>query len=487
VAAAAAAALMLWVGGAPEAPAAGASGAALHAALEREVAGVASKGGRIGVQVTDLETGEVLYQRAAGDMYILASNTKLLTTSAALGLLGPAHRFETVLYRRGVLAGTVLVGDLVLEGAGDPCMGVRLDGEADGALQRLARSVREAGIREVRGDVVADARVFDGDLQHDGWPGDQLDRWYAAPVAGLNINDGCVDVEVGPGPSPGAPASVRLVPHSDLFEIENRCQTVGPKDKHVIAVGRKPGSHVLVVRGTVRSNASPLVTSIALYDPAMVVGDVLRRCLVAEGIEVRGQVRLAGADDPPALQGTVPVAMHASMLAQAIPVINKRSQNVWAESLLKAMGALRGEGGSFAGGAAAALAHLRALGVPEGEVEMVDGSGLARGNRASPRALVTLLRVMALGQHGNLFVASMPVAGVDGTLRKRLNGVEGAARVRAKTGTIRGVSSLSGYVLPGAAGGRTLVFSILTNGFPGGAGAARRFQDRLVKRMLEGG
>ncbi|GIW72936.1 MAG: peptidase M15 [Planctomycetota bacterium] len=458
--------------------------ARLDGLLRPEVVGE----GQLGVQVLDLGSGQVLYAREAGRPLVLASNTKLFTTAAALGLLGAGYRFETWLVRRGTLAGTVLLGDLVLVGGGDPCLGARLDGEPEGALRRLARSVREAGITEVRGDLVADARRFDRQLQHPDWPADQLDRWYAAPVAALNLNDGCVDVEVAPGPAPGAPARVRLSPACALFELDNRCLTVGADDKHLIAVGRRPGTHTIVVRGTVRVGAAPLVTSVALHEPALVVVEVLRRCLAEEGVEVTGRTRLAEPDEPPpgraGEQQLQPLAVHVSLLAQALPVINKRSQNCWAEMVFKALGAQGGEPGSFARGAAAVRGFALGLGVEPAELEIADGSGLARTNRASPRAVATLLRAMALGPHANPFIASLPIGGEDGTLARRFSGMPGAARVRAKTGTIEGVSALSGYILPARPGGRTLVFSILTNGLPGGAGAARQLQDRMVGAML---
>ncbi|RME76998.1 MAG: D-alanyl-D-alanine carboxypeptidase/D-alanyl-D-alanine-endopeptidase, partial [Planctomycetota bacterium] len=330
-----------------------------------------------------------------------------------------------------------------------------------------------------------DARYFAPPLQHPDWPRDQLDRWYEAPVSALTLQDGCVDVTVGPGAAAGAPAVVRLAPAGTPLRVENRCTTVGKDGRHVVAVGRKPATDVIVVRGSVRLGSRPRTVSIALRDPAIVVGHVLRRALEAEGVSVGGQVRLATADDPPASHGSVPIAGCATPLAQTVPVILKRSQNLWAESLCKVLGAERGGEGSFRAGSAVVRKRVLALGVAPEQIALVDGSGLARDNRASARALVTVLRAAARGPNAALFVGALPIGGLDGTLRKRLRDRPDAARVRAKTGTIRGVSTLSGYVLPARPGEATLVFSILTNGVRGGAGAARRLQDRIVEVLLD--
>ncbi len=457
----------------------------LGAALERVLANSTLGKARIAIEVAELERGRVLYARRAHEPQILASNTKLWTCAAALARLGPSYRLETALYRRGTLAGTVLLGDLVLVGGGDPSLGPRFDATLESVLVRFARSVREAGIREVRGAIVADARAFLPPAQHPAWPQDQLDRWYAAPVSALTINDGCVDVTVRPGPQPGAQAVVTMVPHTALLQLDNRCRTVAQQREHRIVIGRKAGTNIIIVRGGVWRRAAPLTHSVALHDPALVTADVLRGALEAEGITVRGGVRHAAADAPPPARSGVLLAAHTTALAQLLPVIGKRSQNLWAESLCRMLGLRGGKGGSFSGGVAVIEAFGREIGIPQDELHLVDGSGLARGNRASAHAIVTLLRTMALGPHGGVFVAALPIGGVDGTLRKRLRDREDAARVRAKTGTIRGVSTLSGYVLPARPDGRTLVFSILVHGMPGGTSAARRLQDRLVAVVLD--
>ncbi|RME73457.1 MAG: D-alanyl-D-alanine carboxypeptidase/D-alanyl-D-alanine-endopeptidase, partial [Planctomycetota bacterium] len=262
--------------------------ASLADAIDAVVRSKAAARARIGVCVAELGSGRERYAHDADRPLRLASNTKLLTVWAALELLGAEHPLRTTLYRRGTLAGQVLLGDLVLEGRGDPTLGQRFDGAPEVAFRRMARAVRQAGIVEVRGDLVLDARYFAPPLQHPDWPRDQLDRWYEAPVSALTLQDGCVDVTVGPGAAAGAPAVVRLVPAGTPLRVENRCTTVGKDGRHVVAVGRKPATDVIVVRGSVRLGSRPRTVSIALRDPAIVVGHVLRRALEAEGVSVGG-------------------------------------------------------------------------------------------------------------------------------------------------------------------------------------------------------
>ncbi|MHC4831653.1 MAG: D-alanyl-D-alanine carboxypeptidase/D-alanyl-D-alanine endopeptidase, partial [Planctomycetota bacterium] len=419
---------------------------------------------------------------------ILASNTKLFTTAAALDQLGSQHRIETVLFGRGYIDGPMLQGDLVCLGGGDPTLGERYFGRADGPLERLARAVKSAGIRTVTGDLVLDDRLFDREHQHKGWPADQLDRWYAAPVGALALNDGCIDVTVGPASRAGLPAKVTMAPNTGVVEVTGTCTTTGTRSEHVVHVGRRPGKETYVVRGAVLAGTEPTVTSVAQWQPAVVFGNVLRDRLLEQGVEVKGRVRLVG-DGEPRTQpgpGMRPVAVHGTWLAEILPVINKRSQNHWAEMTLKRLGASATGQGTFKSGAQAVMAWTTGIGIPTGEAVLVDGSGLARENKASPRALVRVLEVMAGHREADVFLASLAVGGSDGTLAKRLRGLPGAHRLRAKTGTIRAVSSLSGYVLPARQGDPLIAFSILGNNLRA-TGAARRAQDKIVEILLRHG
>jgi len=442
----------------------------------------------IGVSVIEVATGKVLWERGADRPLSLASNTKLVTTACALEKLGPGYRFETTLSRRGEIRAGTLHGDLIVTGGGDPCMGARFDGTADAALRRFGRALREAGVRAVTGGLIADDRLFDRERQHPEWPRDQLDRWYAAPVSALTLNDACIDITVSPGARAGLPAVVTLAPMTALLELELRCGTTADRKEHVVDIGRRPGAEKYVVRGQILAASDPVVSSIAVFDPSLVFASVMKERLADEGVAIAGPARVVAPDE--ALADQVPLAAHASLLAQALPVVNKRSQNHVAEQLLKTLGAVKGAGGSFAGGAAVEAEFLASLGVAKEKISLVDGSGLARGNKLPASAVTTLLAVTARGKHGSAYLSSMAVAGQDGTLEKRLKAPALAGRVFAKTGTINAVSALSGYVAPRARPGleapppgSTIAFSVLVNRCPGGAGRARRLQDDAVQAI----
>lgn len=474
--------LVLVLGSAPAAL----GGEALAADLDAIFSAPDLRDAALGCVAIDLATGETLYEREADRPLSLASNQKLFTTACALDRLGPAFRFETTLHAEGdVLPEGLLAGNLVVRGGGDPCIGTRFDGAPDGALARFARAVREAGIRRVGGDVVADDRLFDRERRHPGWPRDQLDRWYAAPVSALALNDGCVDVTVAPGPRPGAAPVVTLAPALPLFSVDLRASTTAERREHVVSVARAAGTERLTVRGAILAGADPVVTSVAVEEPALVFAAALLERLRAEGIEVAGAARLVHPDEP--RPAAAPLVAHASLLAQALPVVNKRSQNFSAEMLFKTLAAHDGTGrpGSFEGGRAAVERFLaERLGAPEGSFSVEDGSGLARGNRAAPRQVARLLQAMARHRDAAAFFGSLAVPGAPGTLEKRLRSPALRGRVLAKTGSIAGVSALSGYVLVGA-GGRAegVAFSIVANGLRAGPGAARRAQDLAVEAI----
>lgn len=459
----------------------------LAARLDAILDDPALRGAEMGVAVVDLESGKTLYERNAAKPLSLASNQKLVTTACALDRLGAAHRFETTLLRAGEIAGDTLEGDLVLRGGGDPCVSARFDGESDAVLRRFARALREAGVKRVTGGVVADDRLFDREMRHSQWPKDQLDRWYCAPVSALVLNDGCVDVKVAAGARAGLAPAVTIEPATSFFEIDLRAVTTAQKREHVISVERQSagGRERLVVRGAVLAGAEPVEATVAVGDPALLFASVLRERLAAEGIAVDGPARLV--KDGEDFAGAAPLAVHSSLLAQALPVINKRSQNHYAEMVLKAIAAAETKTpGSFAGGAAAVGRFLEEIGIARDSFAIEDGSGLARGNRMAPRALAALLRTMARHREAGTYLASLAVAGADGsTLHARLKTPGLRGHVLAKTGTINGVSALSGYVLadPASPVRRGFAFAVIGNNLREGPGHAREAQDRCVEAL----
>ncbi|MFN7974272.1 MAG: D-alanyl-D-alanine carboxypeptidase/D-alanyl-D-alanine-endopeptidase [Acidobacteriota bacterium] len=432
---------------------------------------VASRGDqRVGICVRKLD-GEVLYQRSSADLYELASNTKLLTTSAALDTLGHNFGFVTRVYARGdVDYFGNLDGDLVLSGTGDASLtGKFRTGDIDGLVDEWVASIREKGISSVMGNIVV-ARNDDFD------PKSEPDNAMGGDFEGANEPDEDEEIEdlevstpteallieISPG-KVGRRATLGIRPAGSSLKVLNNCLTV-PGSVRQIAVSRGR-ANVITVSGRIGASAGTVTEILAYGDPELMAASLLRQNLPHSGVPVRGDIRVAMqptslATDP----GTILIAEARAELSDTLNVVNKRSHNQSAEEILRVMGA---QAGAASGrdlqtrGCSVVTDFLLRSGIPRGTFSVVDGSGLSHGNRMSPESLSLLLTKMASTDSATVFKSSLAVPGEDGTLRARLPGIERYANVAAKTGHIGGVNTLSGY-LDTRKGG--YVFSVLTNG-----------------------
>jgi D-alanyl-D-alanine carboxypeptidase/D-alanyl-D-alanine-endopeptidase (penicillin-binding protein 4) len=436
-----------------------------------------------GVHVVDLESGETVFSHAAETPRILASNTKLVTSAAALELLGPGYVFRTPVLARGAVAGGWLRGDLAVVGGGDPNISGRLhDGDPLAVFRLWAAELLRRGIRRVEGDVYLVHGLFEPPRVHPDWPRDQLDRYYEAPVEALSFSDNAVLVRVAPGTAAGRPAQVETVPDLPLFSFDNRAATTSSRRRHRVAIDRIDGSNRLRVAGAVLRRAAPVESWIAVADPLAYFGAAMREALAEEGIAVSGEMR-AVAELPAGPWRKV--AEHRSDLLTTVEVILKRSQNFYAESLLKLLGAeLCGEG-SWEAGLEVLAEYLDGVGIPRGGYELADGSGMSRGNRMSPRQVTWLLSYMRRRPLAREFMLALSHSGEPETAwERRLAEPAYRSNVFAKTGGLNGVSTLSGYVKAGS--GRLYAFSILMNG-AAERWRAKRAQDAILRVLIDSG
>jgi D-alanyl-D-alanine carboxypeptidase/D-alanyl-D-alanine-endopeptidase (penicillin-binding protein 4) len=438
-----------------------------------------------GIEIEELDSGRVVYSHDAGRLFTPASNTKLFTTAAALALIGPDYHFRTTAesatlpdkYGR-------LSGDLVLTGRGDPNLSDRalpytLKTQRPLApahvFEEIADQVAAHGVKVIDGDIVADDSFFVYERYGEGWSqGDFL--WeYGAPVSALAINDNAVYVNILPAERVGERAFVTSAPFAVYYSIENRVLTspanTGPRK---ISIQRQPGSTRLEIWGNIPLDDPGVTEELAIEEPAEFSARLLAELLARRGVILHGRTRarhltmanLAADGTPPAAQPVsqppVLLAEHDSPpLALDITVINKVSQNLHAEMLLRLLGREKGAGGSVAGGLEVLRRFLAQAGVQPGEYAFYDGSGLSRQNLVSPRATVKLLRYAASQPWGAEYMESLPLAGVDGTLESRFTRLPPGAILRAKTGSLLHVNALSGYLT--TAHGERLVFSIMSN------------------------
>jgi PBP4 family serine-type D-alanyl-D-alanine carboxypeptidase len=423
------------------------------------------------VRVYSLDTKEVLYERNADLSLNPASNMKLLTSATAFAKLGPEYRFTTrVLAAAKPGADGVLHGDLVLQGGGDPTLET-----AD--LEKLAEAVRAAGIRRVEGGLVADDFRFSTDRLGNGWNWDDEPFYYSAQVSALSVNRNVLYVDVRPGKA-GEPPVVQVRPIEGVLQIESHPLTGAAGTPTRLNVQRQRARNGVRVDGSIAEDAEPVLNRlVSVEEPQLYAAALFRKLLSERGVEVTAPTRHAQLSAP------VEIAAHQSgPLSEIMAKLNKPSDNLFAELLLRELGKQVKGKGDWETGSEVVEGWLKEIGVDAGGVRVNDGSGLSRLDLVTARALSDMLIHIQTQPWKDAFVASLPVAGVDGTLRARLQGTKAASNVRAKTGTLLHVSGLSGYA-SGAAGER-LVFSILVN-HHAGALSAKRVEDMIAVALAE--
>jgi serine-type D-Ala-D-Ala carboxypeptidase/endopeptidase (penicillin-binding protein 4) len=449
----------------------------LAQALNAEVSRALRVTAALGVHIVDLASGQTIYAYNPDEPRMIASNSKLFTTAAALDTLGPGYFFETRFVMRGKVRDGVLDGDLGVVGGGDPHISGRdYDGDSYGAFRPWAAALRERGIRKVQGDLWLAHGLFEDLRIHPDWPRDQLTRWYEAPIDALSFNDDCIMVRVTPGRNGGL-AKVELIPDLPVVRIENTARTTAGRSQALVVA--RTGD-TIVVRGAIWQGSGPSDTWVTIPDPVDYFGHAVKAALAEEGIEVTGRLRPVAQ-----LPGAVweRVAVHRSDLVSVIDVTNKRSQNYYAETLAKEIGAARCGEGSWKEGVRAIREFAVNLGIPARTFSMADGSGMSRENRFPPRALTTLLRQMYFRPGGRELAQSLPYGGEDnGHWKHRFAQPPYRGNVLAKTGTLENVSALSGYAK--AVSGKSYAFSLLFNRVNGDAHAA---QDRIIMALIDHG
>ena len=429
---------------------------------------------RTGIKIVSLETGEVLYQQNSQKLFHPASNMKLLTTAAALKYLGPNYRFRTVLLAdSGSVVDTVVEGNLYLKGFGNPDM-TTID------LREIIQELKRQGIRRIAGNLICDASFFDDLYWGKGWMWDDVSSWYFAPISALSVNGNCVTVYVKPGSSPGEPLQVEVDPPTAYVTIANQGRTVALKDTSnptLLKVQRKwkTAENTIVVEGSLPVGAPIQKFVIDVVNAPLYVGTLFKELLVQDSVIFQGEVMQGKAP-----RNAVPLVTHLSdPLTLVIYHTNKVSDNFSAEMILKTLAAERkGAPGTAEHGVAIIRQYLHQLGVDSTSYQIVDGSGVSRYNLVTPDLMIALLQDMYQDFRFQAeFQTSLPIAGVDGTLRERMRGTPAQGVLRAKTGTLSGVSALAGYTT--TADGEPIAFSVIMEHFVGSAARVRKVQDRI--------
>jgi len=444
-----------------------------------------------GIQVLDPERGETLAEVHPRHFFLPASNTKLFTTALALVRLGPDYRFRTrVLAAEKPDAQGRLRGDLHLIGGGDPTLSNRIYPYVKGpkagnplqGIEELADQVYQAGVRRVEGDIIGDDTAYVWEPYPDGWALDDALWEYGAPVSALTVNDNVIQVQLRAG-SEDEPVSVRLFPSLDYYLLDTRIRVQAGAGR--VWVERLPGSYHLRLWGSLAPKQQQSI-SLAIVDPALFAARAFRDALRLRGITVTGRAvaRHRYANDKAAApaEGIELAWRQSPPLLEILRVIDKVSQNLHAEIVLREVGrVLRGEGSREAGLAEMA-ALLDEIGIARTECRLLDGSGLSRLNLVTPAAIVRLLEFMHRSPHREAWMSLLPIGGEDGTLSARFGGAPTARRIRAKTGTLSLSNALSGYAESGRG---VLAFAIMANNALAPAAEVRAVIDKIALLLAE--
>ena len=430
---------------------------------------------KVGVDVVDVESGKTLYARNDAGLFNPASNVKLFTTAAALAILGPEYRWKTVVYADAPISGGELKGRLYLKGHGDPTLVVE-------DLWRIVTDLYAGGLRKVSGDLVVDDTFFDNVRVGPGFDQKQEDLPFRAPNGALSLNYNAVGVHVMPGAGDAAAARVIIDPQTPYFTVVNDARTVAVGRSAVTVESRETPDHTeLRVAGRIRLGDEGLIFLRRVAHPDLYTAHAFLELLSRRGIKVSGNiVRDAAPSTARAL-----TAHYSQPLGVVVRDVNKRSNNFMAEQLLKTLGAeTGGRPGTWQKGVDAVGGFLERLGIARKDYKMTNGSGLYNSNLFSPAQLTTLLRVAYKDfRFAADFIGSLGLAGADGTVSHRMEGGMAERYVRAKTGTLAGVSCLAGYA--GAPGHAPLAFAILMNDLPDpSTQRARRAQDAIAEALV---
>ncbi|MCC5876045.1 MAG: D-alanyl-D-alanine carboxypeptidase/D-alanyl-D-alanine-endopeptidase [Candidatus Sumerlaeia bacterium] len=433
----------------------------------------------IGLHVLDLDSGEVLFEKRANKLMTPASNMKLYSSAAALDVLGADFRWETRLYASGPVNDGTVEGDLIITGTGDPVF------RSEELAVMISEWVSENGIQRINGDIVVHANAFQFGPKGPGWAWDDDPSAYNMSVDGLTMDYNVLTVEILPGSEVGGPARVAFSNPSDHPTIVNNTRTVAAETEDTrTRVTREPFIDVIEVSGTIPADASSRTSRLTMHDPASWIGGVAAQFLEDEGVTVSGDVLVNREGSAPEVGGGSVSTHQSPPLAEVLPPFNKPSENIIGEVLLLTLAAQTGNRPGYTQGNRHLTTWLtETVGLPGGSFRVADGSGLSRYNQITAEGTNALLAHMWTHPRRDVYVASLPIAGVDGTLRNRMTDEATRGKVLAKTGTMSSVSCLSGYVR--TANGRTLAFSLLTNGWVGSSIPSRNFQDEICAILVE--
>jgi serine-type D-Ala-D-Ala carboxypeptidase/endopeptidase (penicillin-binding protein 4) len=436
---------------------------------------------QINAEVFSLDRSEILYEKNPQQLFIPASTNKIITAAVALMRLGSEYRFETRVFAEGPIENGTLKGNLVVVGSGDPSQSAKFNtGDPFAVFRSWAGKLKEKGVQTISGAIIGNDGSFGMSGLGLGWEWNDLAYAYAAPAGALQFNDNTVELQIFPGKAQGNPAEIRASPLENYLKISNQVATVPGGGPAKIQIDNGDTDETITISGTVPAKGPAVLQTVAVRRPTHFYIAALQSTLSVEGIRVNKASTAKGAVYD--TQSLSLLWIHTSPpLSEIVKYLLKNSQNLYAETLVRALGmSLRGEG-SIAKGKEIIEETLGQIGITAGSYFFADGSGLSRLNLESADSFVRLLRFLKQDRIFQIFYDSLPIAGIDGTLAARMKKTKAEDKVRAKTGTMSNVSSIAGYVK--TADGEMLAFSIAVNNALSAREVAESIQDRVLENL----
>lgn len=442
----------------------------------------------IGVRIQSLTSNKVIFEKNSGRHFVPASTIKIVTLASALYYLGPSYRFNTYLLTDSPVTPDGTIENLYLQGSGDPSL-------MDYDLLRLAQELSQRGIKKVVGNIYVDDQVFDDVLWARGDMWDDRGKGYAAPVCGLNLNYNRLQIKTVPSLQANGNATPLMQPKTNFVQVTSQVQMKDGGRSLSVSIergkdrsewpsttndGLRKGDKI-IIDGTMSKNAEPFYSLLAVNDPGMMAATVLKEELEHLGVKVHGSIGRKPVPTP-----SVTLAKHESRsLAEALIDFTKISNNIANDALVKAIAAQAGvRPATFAAGLKLINDFLaKEVGIEANSLVTADGAGLSRYNLITPEQMVKVLNYAANHFHmGPEFIAALPIGGEDGNLRTRLTMEKMRGQIRAKSGTMSGLSNLAGYIID--ENGERYVFAIMINGFIGSAAPYISLQDKILAAMV---
>lgn len=441
----------------------------------------------IGICIQSVETGEFIFKHNESKNFVPASTQKIVTTSAALDLLGEDFKFTTKLYLDGqIMPNGEFLGNVIIRGLGDPTISKYYHRNPMEILENWAKKIDSLGISSIKGKIIADDSYFDNAYYGQGWSWDDFPYYYSSQVSALTINDNRVDFYIYSGDSVDDYSHITNYPVSPYYRLINNVKTAVSSNNAVINSNREINSNIIKLSGAVpfeKSRKSSQAISVTIDNPSMFFLNLFKQKLEEMKIVVNG-VLVRKADTPENIDylSMFPlIETFSPPISEIIAVINQESHNLAAEMVFKTLGKESSGIGSFESGAEFVTKYLAKAGVNTQNVRIVDGSGLSRLNLISPRSMISVLNYIYRSSFRDVFMKSLAKPGEPGTLKRRMSRSKAEKRVYAKTGSMNYISAICGYITTND--NETFAFAIMLENFTVPGTLANNLQDLLLMRL----